>query len=576
MAKRRVSGEPSSKQGVLITLGICIPLIIIVGVAAYFGFSGKADAIAAEAKAKDDRAKTEKARETAAKEAALLRAYVGLPLEKNDESLPAAFHDDPQAAAITKELDKDPGWDGAQRKPRETLRAQVTALRTELTSTKNALAKLNQTSTDTIAKLNADLETNKNAEKELRDELKKINDRKEENEEKIAATAAKANQTNNQLRDEIDENRKKAELQRGDQLATINKLTNEKKKLDQKIGNMEQKIAPVYLPDFERPQGKIDAIDRESRFAYINVGAADNVKPLLTFSVFHPGPEGRVDLYRAEGNQAEREKKRAAHEPVPKGTLEVVSILGPHSSKARITNVRDQNREPLMKGDFIFNPIWRANEHMHVAVTGMINLTGDGRDRSAEFIQSLQRMGVIVDSYLDTKDLKIKGPGMTVNTNYLVEGEHPEVNNLLTLGGSTLGERAGKIDELINKMKSEAKDLGISMMTARNFMTLVGYRIPKQVTPFAGQGGYGTLGVGGSGEGKEEGKPAPKAKAKDKEMDEDKAKDADKEKAPAKDKGNDADKDKAADKEKAKEKEGDKDKPKDGDKDKEAPKEKEK
>src|SRR5262249_20405665 len=138
----------------------------------------------------------------------------------------------------------------------------------------------------------------------------------------------------------------------------------EKKTMEQKIGTLEVKIAPVYLPDFEQPQGKVDAIDRESRFAYINIGAADNVKPLLTFSVFSPGPEGRVDLYKAEGNQAERDKKRAAHEPVPKGTLEVVSILGAHSSKARITNVRDPNRDPLMKGDFIFNPIWRPNEHM--------------------------------------------------------------------------------------------------------------------------------------------------------------------------------------------------------------------
>src|SRR5207245_890948 len=365
---------------------------------------------------------------------------------------------------------------------------QVAALRNELTATKNALDKLNNTSSDTIAKLGADLKTNKDAEAALKQRLDEIEKKKEENEEKLTASLAKANQTINQLRDEIDEKQKKAETQRGDLQANIARLGKEKKTLELMNAAKDQKIAPVYLPDFEKPQGKIDEIDRESRFAYLNVGAADNVKPLLTFSVFSPGPEGRVDLYKAEGSQAERDKKRAAHEPVPKGTLEVVSIIGPHQSKARITNVRDPNRDPLMKGDYIFNPIWRPNEHMHVAVTGMINLTGDGRDRSAEFIQSLQRMGVIVDSYLDTKDHKIKGPGMTVSTNYLVEGEHPEVNNLLTLGGSTIGERSQEIDKLINKMKNEAKDLGISMMTARNFMTLVGYRIPKQVAPFAGSG----------------------------------------------------------------------------------------
>src|SRR5260370_835335 len=559
MAKRRTSGEPSSKQGVLISLGICIPLIIGLGVATYFGFSAKTEFETKAKAASDDKAKADKARAEAEGKAALLKAYAGIPLDKNDESSFVDFHDkglsssDGEVGKMIKDLDTDPGWDGVQRKPKDTLRNQVTALRSELTATKNALDKLNKTSSETITKLGNDLKTNKDAEAALKQRLDEIEKKKEENEEKIAASHAKANQTINQLRDEIDEKQKKAETQRGDLQANIARLGKEKKTLELKNASQEQKIAPVYLPDFEKPQGKIDEIDRESRFAYLNVGGADNVKPLLTFSVFSPGPEGRVDLYKAEGSQAERDKKRAAHEPVPKGTLEVVSIIGPHSSKARITNVRDQNRDPLLRGDFIFNPIWRANEHMHVAVTRMINLTGDGRDRSAEFIQSLTRMGVIVDSYLDTKDLKIKGPGMTGNTNYLVEGEHPEVNNILALGGSTIGERSTKIDELINQMKSQAKDLGISMMTARNFMTLVGYRIPKQTTPFAGASGYGTLG-GGSGESKEEGKeakPQPKAKAKDKDMEEDKGKDADKDKAPAKDK-NDAHKYKPADQDKAK------------------------
>src|SRR5262249_16088969 len=157
-----------------------------------------------------------------------------------------------------------------------------------------------------------------------------------------------------------------------------------KKTLQGRIDVAERKIAPVYLPDFEQPKGKIDAIDRESRFAYINIGASENVKPLLTFSVYSPGPEGKVDIYKAEVTQAEIDKNGAAQEPVPKGPSEVVRILGPHSSKARITNVRDQNRDPIMRGDLIFNPIWGPNQHMHVAVTGMINLPGDGRDRSAE------------------------------------------------------------------------------------------------------------------------------------------------------------------------------------------------
>jgi hypothetical protein len=564
MAKRRATNDQSPKQAILICLGICIPLIIMLGVATYFGFAGQKERDDRATKAEQDKSALQKTVRTSDDKIALLAAYAGLPPEKNGD--PATLHDqaltgtDQATANMIKELDKDPGWDPVKRAPKDSLKNRIAKLTTDVEEATKKQAKLKADHDKDMTDLRAANATNKTEEENLRKKLEEIEKKKEDDQEKLLANLSKAQQEINRLRDEIDDNKKKAENQRGSLQAAIDKMTAEKKTQDKKIANMEIKIAPVYLPDFEQPKGKIDAIDPESRFAYLNVGAAEGVKPLLTFSVYSPSPEGKVDLYRAEGNQAERERKRAAHEPVPKGTLEVVSIMGPHASKARITGVRDLNRDPLMRGDYIFNPIWTPNQHMHVAVTGMINLTGDGRDRSAEFIQSLQRMGVIVDSYLDTKDLQIKGSGMNVNTNYLVEGEHPEVNNLLALQGSSIGERSTKIDELINQMKNQAKDLGISTMTARNFMTLVGYRIPRQVTPFAGSSGYATL--GGSGESKDEG---GKAKKEGEEAPKEKPKA--KPKAPAKDMEDDKDK-KDADKDGAK-----KDDAKD---DKEAPKDKDK
>jgi hypothetical protein len=575
MAKRRASSDQSPKQAILICLGICIPLIIALGVAAYFGFAGQKEREDRATKAEQDRSKLQKEVKTSDDKIALLSAYAGLPQEKNVDS--AGLHDqaltggDQATASMIKELDKDVGWDPVKRAPKDTLKNRIAKLTTDLEEANKKQAKLNADHDKAMADLRAANATNKTEEENLRKKLEELEKKKEDDQEKILANLTKAQQEVNRLRDESDDTKKKGELHRGELQAAINKLNAEKKTLEKKNDILTVKVAPVYLPDFEQPKGKIDEIDRESRFAYLNIGAAEGVKPLLTFSVYSPSHEGKVDLYHAEGNQAERDKKRAAHEPVPKGTLEVVSIMGPHASKARITGVRDQNRDPLVRGDLIFNPIWAPNQHMHVAVTGMINLTGDGRDRSGEFIQSLQRMGVVIDSYLDTKDMQIKGPGMTVNTNYLVEGEHPEVNNLLALQGSSIGERSTKIDELINQMKNQAKDLGVSTMTARNFMTLVGYRVPRQVTPFAGTSGYATLGVGG--ESKDEGKAkkegddaAPKEKPKTKP------------KAPAKEMEEGADKegakpDKNGKKEDAKKDDAKKD---DGKDDKDAPKDKDK
>jgi len=599
MAKRRATSDPSSsKQGVLISLGICIPLIIGLGVATYFGFAGQKEREDRAAKADQDKSQFQKAFNTEKDKVTLLKTYAGLTIDKNEGDA-ATFHDqglasnDQQTINMIKELDqkikeldKNAGWDPVKRAPGDTLLNILKTRNNELDAARKAQDKINKDNAKAHADLRAGLDANKKAEANLGEELKKANDDTQKAKEAKLDALVKAQAEINRLRDEGDDTKKKSEYEKNEKQNAINKLASEKKTLEKKIDVQAQKIAPVYLPDFEQPQGKIDDIDRESRFAYINVGASDGVKPLLTFSVYSPGSEGHVDLYRAEGNQAARDRKRAAHEPVPKGTLEVVSIIGPHGSKARITGVRDQNRDPLVRGDFIFNPVWRANQHMHVAVTGMINLTGDGRDRSAGFIQSLQRMGVIIDSYLDTKDLQIKGPGMTVNTNYLVEGEHPEVNNMLALAGSSIGERSTKIDELINQMKVQGKDLGISTMTARNFMTLVGYRVPRQVTPFAGASGYSTLGGSGEtkkeGEEKKEGEDASKAKAKPKAKappkdEEDKNKDADKDKEGAKEKEGAKDKDAkdkdAKDKEDAKKDDAKKD---NGKNDKEAPKDKDK
>jgi hypothetical protein len=585
MAKRRASSEPSSKQGVLITLGICIPLIIGLGVATYFGFAGQKERDDKAADATKKLNDAQKAGRTAEDKVALLKAYMGITLEKNEEPAFAAAHDqsltgsDQGTINMIKELDQTVVWDSVKRAPKDTLLNVIKSQKNQLDAAQKAQDKINKDMAKAYGDIRASVETNKKGEQDLENRTKAAEENALKAQQSKLDSLVKAQAEINRLRDEEDDVKKKSELEKGEKLATIKKLEAESKILQKKNDLLQIKVAPVYLPDFEQPQGKIDAIDRESRFAYINIGASDGVKPLLTFSVYSPGTEGNVNLYGAEGTQAERDKKRASHEPVPKGTLEVVSIMGPHASKARITGVRDQNQDPLVRGDLIFNPIWRANQHMHVAVTGMINLTGDGRDRSAEFIQSLQRMGVIIDSYLDTKELQIKGPGMTVNTNYLVEGEHPKVDNMLALAGSSIGARSVKIDDLINQMKNQAKDLGISTMTARNFMTLVGYRVPKNVIPFAGTSGYGSL-TGGDGkkegeekkEEKKEGDEAPKAKPKakakpvkeDEEMKEDIKED----------------KKKATDKDKEDAKKGDaKDDKKDNgkdDKDKDAPKDKDK
>ncbi|HEY7154125.1 MAG TPA: sigma-70 family RNA polymerase sigma factor [Gemmataceae bacterium] len=91
-----------------------------------------------------------------------------------------------------------------------------------------------------------------------------------------------------------------------------------------------------------RTDWKIVRMDRRGTNPYINLGSADKVKPQLTFTIHGVGLDGRPN-------------------PRPKGTLEVVNVIANHLSQARVTSVKDANRDPILVGDILYNPNLRPD-----------------------------------------------------------------------------------------------------------------------------------------------------------------------------------------------------------------------
>src|SRR5882672_5969141 len=244
MAKRRVTSDQSPKQAILICLGICIPLIIALGVATYFGFAGQKEADAKAADAGKKLADAQKAGRAAEDKLALVKGYVGLPADKNEGDI-GTIHDqqagDQATASMIKELDKDIGWDPVKRAPKDTLKNRIAKLTTDVEEATKKQAKLNADHAKDMADLRAANATNKTEEENLRKKLEEIEKKKEDDQEKLLANLSKAQQEINRLRDEIDDNKKKAENQRGSLQAAIDKMTAEKKTQDKKIANMEIK-----------------------------------------------------------------------------------------------------------------------------------------------------------------------------------------------------------------------------------------------------------------------------------------------------------------------------------------------
>jgi hypothetical protein len=253
------------------------------------------------------------------------------------------------------------------------------------------------------------------------------------------------------------------ELQEKDKV--VKKLESELRNLSALAKKLEEKVAPVNLLDHDQAKGEIVQLDRTGETVYINLGSGDRVNPGLTFSIYPRGVKPRHDF---DPLNAVCPTCGAAHKywnkKVPgldrKGAIEVVEVLGPHLAKARVTGVTSGTRDPLMAGDQLYNASYNPNLREHVAVIGTIDLTGDGSDDSAEFVRNLEQQGVIVDAYLDPKDGSLKGKGLGEETNYLIVGGPNQYND--------------KIIEL----RAQAAKTGVTIVSARKFIALIGYRLP--------------------------------------------------------------------------------------------------
>src|SRR5207247_11232847 len=91
------------------------------------------------------------------------------------------------------------------------------------------------------------------------------------------------------------------------------------------------------------------------------------------------------------------------------------------------TDIADPQTNPVLTGDLRFNPAWSPNLKEHVAIAGLIDLTGDGSDSSAEFMRDLEKQNIAIDYFLDLKSMTAKGQ-MTFRTGYLIVGETPSIN----------------------------------------------------------------------------------------------------------------------------------------------------
>lgn len=262
---------------------------------------------------------------------------------------------------------------------------------------------------------------------------------------------------------EADKKAKEQEEQLKQEGEKVAKLTQTVQALDQKIDQLDPHV-------FEDPDGEIRWVNQKTRTVWINRGSADKLRRQTTFSVV------------AAGEHVVLTEKR-------KGRIEVTQILGERLAEARI--LEDDPSDPIVPGDQIYTPLWHPGRQVHFAIAGFIDVDGDGRDDRDVIVSLIEMSGGVIDEQL-LADGTRAGPGMTINTRYLVFGKSPETApppgaSDAEAEPAPAGEGKVLHEEYAN-MLNEAKALGIELINVEKFLQHIGWKDPKQVLRYGGRG----------------------------------------------------------------------------------------
>ena len=260
----------------------------------------------------------------------------------------------------------------------------------------------------------------------------------------------------------------------------VEKLTldREKNQLSSDLTNLRERTNEGQDPlQFDQPLGKITR-RLDDNIVEINLGSRDLVQPGLTFTVLpsdypEKGRQSRVKAFRLPD---ERGQYRTVEQFVPKANIEVIEVLGPDLSRARITYEYDDIRERTITGDLLYNAVWRKGHADRIALVGIFDINGDGTDDIESVVRDLTKMGIPVDAYFDLKTQKWAGQ-LTQRTRYLVEGYTP-----LSSANDPNREAKTKLVGSMTAAKDEAKNQGIKVIDFRDFFGKTGYRVKIDVS----------------------------------------------------------------------------------------------
>jgi hypothetical protein len=458
---REAPGE--SKQAYIVALVFFVLISIVLGVTTWLGYSDRKRLEDDKKQATDKEASIKKQRDSLDAQLAALKLATGIGHKEDSDTLAGSPNKAEGDTLIKTQLANLLRWDENQGKPDRSLSEQLVTAREQARQGQTGMQNSETKAKEEAKNAEELLAQNRAKQAKLEQDIKRLNDQVKE----VQDSKTKAFQEQAELvaaqRTRIEKGSKDFQDQKDEYEKLLKQLRKDNADLRKNYDRLAKKtvVEPDYVA-YEKPLGKIMTTDPRGQFAYINLGTADHVKPQLTFSVF-----SSMDTYRAGRD--------------PKASIEVVRATGPHDAQVRITDVRDRGRDPIVRGDLIYNPAWNPDLKQHIAIAGVIDITGDGSDSTPEVVRNLRKQNIVVDAYLDLHDATVKGE-ITRQTGYLVMGEKPDINATVGLEQAASANDLKKdINLRMGEMEETAHLKGVAVLPARRFLLLIGYPMPRTV-----------------------------------------------------------------------------------------------
>lgn len=180
-------------------------------------------------------------------------------------------------------------------------------------------------------------------------------------------------------------------------------LTSSNQELEQANADLAREKQELTRENFDIHDGEIVRVARTSNLVFLNIGKKDGLRTNQTFAV-----------YDKNVNNFEKGQQKAK--------IEVIRVTGPKSADARITEEDPIN--PITRYDLIVTPTWDPGYRVPIAISGIIDLDGDGLSDRLQFVRMIENNGGRVVAQHD-EDGKVMGQ-IDSSTRYLVKGDSPK------------------------------------------------------------------------------------------------------------------------------------------------------